>query len=321
MDMVGGGRITKALFRVHRGPASLPSFVSDVGHAWADFVNRHSRDYASTGRAAYPLVAPEGGKEPFEAVLDAFDLGSDHEVYTEGSFGIPAIYLSQWPDRYIHTNFDLAANIDPTVLKRAAFVGAASALTLVNAGPADAAGLLQTLMAAAIQRTAVMYARRAELPAVEAAALTRFHWESEHATLASLDRFLLVPAEARTAATRLLDGLEALAVRPAPLPAAIGAAAVVYRRNPEVRGPMSAFAYDYFTDHYGADRARGVRLLSYQGLRGAGGEYAYEALNFVNGRRTVQEIRDAVSAVYGPIPLDLVAEYLAALEQIEVVRR
>jgi hypothetical protein len=41
----------------------------------------------------------------------------------------------------------------------------------------------------------------------------------------------------------------------------------------------------------------------------------------VNGRRTVQEIRDAVSAVYGPIPLDLVAEYLAALEQIEVVRR
>jgi len=34
--------------------------------------------------------------------------------------------LNDWPDRYIHTNFDTAANIDPTKLKRAAFIGAAS---------------------------------------------------------------------------------------------------------------------------------------------------------------------------------------------------
>jgi hypothetical protein len=30
------------------------------------------------------------------------------------------------PQHYIHTNFDTAANIDPTKLKRAAFIGAAS---------------------------------------------------------------------------------------------------------------------------------------------------------------------------------------------------
>ncbi len=41
----------------------------------------------------------------------------------DSSFGIPAIYMNDWPDRYIHTNFDTAANIDTTKLKRAALYG------------------------------------------------------------------------------------------------------------------------------------------------------------------------------------------------------
>jgi len=40
--------------------------------------------------------------------------------------------------------------------------------------------------------------------------------------------------------------------------------------------------------------------------------YAYEIVNFVDGRRTVGEIRDAVSAEYGPLPVDLVNDYLEA---------
>jgi hypothetical protein len=84
---------------------------------------------------------------------------------------------------------------------------------------------------------------------------------------------------------------------------------------------MSAFAYDYFNDHYGTERAGSIRLLDYEGLRGSGGDYAYEVLNFVDGHRTVSSIRDAVSAIYGPIPVEVVAEYLTALATIDVVRR
>ena len=62
-----------------------------------------------------------------------------------------------------------------------------------------------------------------------------------------------------------------------------------------------------------------LRLPQYRGLRGSGGEYAYEVLNLVNGRRTAQEIRDFVSATYGPVPLEFVVEYLRALESIRVV--
>ncbi len=39
------------------------------------------------------------------------------------------------------------------------------------------------------------------------------------------------------------------------------------------------------------------------------------------GKRTAQEIRDHVSAEYGPVPLELVLEYLQSLEKIGVVKQ
>ena len=76
------------------GPASLPSFVNDVAEAFGEFVNQQSYKYAAGEGAAYPLVAPEGGKEPLMADFADFTMGSDHEVYADSSFGIPAISLT-----------------------------------------------------------------------------------------------------------------------------------------------------------------------------------------------------------------------------------
>jgi hypothetical protein len=101
--------------------------------------------------------------------------------------------------------------------------------------------------------------------------------------------------------------------------AAVGDGRLVFKRNPRIKGTMGAFGYDYFTDKYGAEKARTVRLLRFQGLRGSGSEYAYEVLNLADGGRNVQQIRDDVSAIYGPVPFDLVLEYLRALEEIKVV--
>lgn len=70
---------------------------------------------------------------------------------------------------------------------------------------------------------------------------------------------------------------------------------------------MSAFGYDYFDDRY---KGPAIRLS---------GEYRYEALNLVDGRRTAQDIRDALSAIYVPVPLADVEQYLAALASIGVI--
>jgi len=52
-----------------------------------------------------------------------------------------------------------------------------------------------------------------------------------------------------------------------------------------------------------------------------GGSFAYEALNLVDGARSVQDIRDALFATSGPVPLDEVADYLVTLEKLGLLDR
>lgn len=322
MDMVGGApATTKAVFHVTRGPASLPSFVNDVAESLAAFVNAQSAQFADTGRADVMFHAPEGGKEAWQAQPAEFSLGSDHQVFTDSSFGIPAIYLNDWPDRYIHTNADAAANIDPTKLKRAAFLGAASAYVLASLDDAAVAPLMPVIQAHSLRRAAMMMERRRGLTPDEAGVLTRTYLAQERAIVASVSRFAAVPPAVQAGADKFLEALGALVGVPAPARPAIGDGALVFRRNQQLKGPLSVFGYDYLADKYGEQRAAALRLASYTGARGSGGDYAYEALNLVDGRRTAQEIRDTLSATYGPVPLDVVLEYLKALESIQVILR
>jgi aminopeptidase YwaD len=235
--------------------------------------------------------------------------------------------MNDWPDRYIHTNFDRPDVIDATKLLRAAFIGAASGYFLARASAADAPALERILRNASLQRTATMLARRDALPADEAAHLTRYHLWYERGVLESLSHFFDIPADVRARADARLEDLGRITGAPAaiaaPTTAPTAAGRVVYRRNPDVPGPTSVFGYDYLGAHYGEERTARLRLLSHGGMHGArpvgGGMYAYEVLNLVDGRRTAQDIRDTASAIYGPVPLEFVTEYLEALREIGLV--
>ncbi|HKQ57997.1 MAG TPA: DUF4910 domain-containing protein [Candidatus Eisenbacteria bacterium] len=321
MDMVGGNAETKAVFHVTRGPASLPSFVYDVAEAFGEFLNRETNAFASGRGADFPLVAAGGGKEAALADLAEYTGGSDHDVYCEGSFRIPTIYLNDWPDRYIHTTMDVPANIDPTKLERAAFLGAACGYFLAGVTPADAEALVRNHRARALVRASTMVRRADDLAPAEAANLRRFQLGYERAVAASLERFFPPPAGARAEEVRFLADLERLVGDPGAATTPSGEGAVVFHRNGAVRGPMGVFGYDYLQDHLGRAATDSLKLLAQRGLRGGGGDYAYEVLNLVDGRRTAQAIRDDVSAIYGPVPLEPVVEYLRALETIGILRR
>jgi hypothetical protein len=84
---------------------------------------------------------------------------------------------------------------------------------------------------------------------------------------------------------------------------------------------MSVFGYDYLEDQYGADKTAKLKVFSYRGLWGSSGEYTYEILNLVDGHRTVTQIRNAVAAEFGPIPTEIVAEFLSALAEIGVITK
>jgi len=319
MDMVGGGPETKAVFHVTRGPMSLPSFVHDVAWAFAEFVNEESYKFAATGEAKYPMVAPEGGKEPLRAEYSAYTMGSDHDVYQDSSFGIPAIYLNDWPDRYIHTNFDTAANIDPTKLKRAAFIGAASGYFLANFSIEDVPPADGAIVTGRLLRTAPVIQRRVESIPADFGVLESNSIRYEHGILDSIDAF--APGLGRELSTDWAKTIDDLVGVRATGPEARGVGKTIFHRSKEPRGPLAVFGYDYFTEHAKAAGVATPKLLSYEGLWGSGEEYGYEVLNFADGKRNAQEIRDAVSAEYGPVPLEMVVEYLRALEKIGVVEQ
>jgi hypothetical protein len=320
MDMVGGGEATKAVFHVTRGPASLPSFVNDVAEAMGEFVNAETEALAAGRTTDYPLTAAGGDRRALQAEMADFSMGSDHEVYTDSSFAIPAVYLNDWPDRYIHTQRDLPENIDATKLERAAFIGAATALALAEACPAQAEALWRVSRAQSLRRAARTLWRREGLDADEAAALSRFQLWHERALALSFGRFFEPPAALRRQMDAHLAALEGL-LGPLPREPAPSAGAAVYRRNAEPKGPLTAFGYDYLADRYGEEKARTLALLKHQGARGGGEDYAYEALNLLDGRRPVAAVRDALSAIYGPVPLEAVARYLEALRAVGLVSR
>jgi aminopeptidase YwaD len=312
MDMVGGGPETKAVFHVTRGPMSLPSFVQDVAWAFAEWVNAESYEFAATGKADYPMVSAEGGKEPLRAEYSAYTMGSDHDVYQDSSFGIPAIYLNDWPDRYIHTNFDTAANIDPTKLKRAAFIGAASGYFLAQISLKDSLPSFQAMTVGDLLREALSRSRASNLPRKESCNL--YGSESMYDLFVKYSYRRLSEMPTADFLARDIGGC--------PPETEKGGATPVFRRNTQPKGPLAVFGYDYFgTEWAKLASMKKPQLLEYQGLWGAGEEYAYEVLNFANGKRNAQEIRDAVSAEYGPVPLEMVVEYLKALEKIGVVEQ
>ena len=319
MDMVGGGPITKSIFRISGGPISVPSFISDLGHEIGKFVNEETDGFASGATVEFPLNAPEGGKEPLGALMEGLDMGSDHDVFFEGTWRIPGLYLHDWPDRYIHTNYDLAANIDPTKLKRAAFIGAVSAWYLANMSDDDVPAVLTMLERNALARTSVLLERRLQLSATDAAASADVHFSVERRKVHSVEQFATLTEGDHEAAMGFLAELQTLIAAAEVTPDA-DRNETVYERNSEIQGPMGAFGYSYLSDKYGQDKLGDLRLRRYTGTHGNSGQYVYEALNFVDGQRTVSDIRDWLTTELGPVPLEYVAEYLAALESIDVIR-
>lgn len=320
MDMVGGGPVTKSVFRISGGPISVASFIADLGHEIGHFMNEQTLAFAAGDAVAFPLNAPEGGKEPSLTQMEGLDMGSDHDVFFEGTWRIPGLYLHDWPDRYIHTNYDLAANIDPTKLKRAAFVGAVSAWFLANMSDDDVPAVLAMLERNALKRSAELLENRAHLDAADALTSEAIHFAVERRKVHSIETFAELKEADHEAAVAYLDKLQAL-VKAQPVTGGEPRDNEVYERNPAVAGPMGAFGYSYLSDHYGSDKTSRLRLRSYNGLRGGGGQYVYEALNFVDGEKSVSEIRDWLTTELGPVPLAYVAEYLEALESIDVIRR
>jgi hypothetical protein len=319
MDMVGGGPETKAIFHVSKSPQSLPNFINDIAESFGEFLNKQSDDHASGVKVDFPMVSEEGGKEALHAVLGNFHMGSDFQVFAEGSFSIPAIYLHDWPDRYIHTNYDTPSMIDPTKLKRSAFLGAASAYAIADFGSNDVSNLIAVQKRQVLKRSAQLLSYCELLPQDEQENAMYYFWKYEEGSFNSIKTFASVTSEQEKHYSDFISNLKTTIGLGEPMNIAHDKVNEIYSRNMNIKGPLSVFGYDYFFDYYDTNKET-PKIYSFKGIKGSGGEYSYETLNLVNGKRTALEIRNQLSAEFGPIPFEIVIAYLEALKSINIIR-
>ena len=203
--------------------------------------------------------------------------------------------------------------IDPTKLKRAAFIAALQGWYLANFDSGDIAPVLQLLRANALQRARGLALKLPTLSEQDRTAAFDIHWQVEALKIQSVSGFASPDRTQAAAAVTFIRGLEELLERPSQV-AAHGDERV-FTRNPEIKGTMDAFGYSYLQDHLSADDYAGLTLS---------GAHAYEALNLVDGTRTVSGVRDWLVAEFASatntFALADVAKYLEALEKINVIQ-
>lgn len=354
MDMVGGDPYkSKSMLHVTETPWSLPSFVTDVGELFAETIRAGATAYAEDGNHVEAAVLEDrngapGTRNEFLADQTPYAAGSDHDDYDSSTIAVPSLYLRDWPDIYIHTDHDTLEQIDATKLRRVALLGAASGYTYATIKADEASSLLPFFAARAQRRLAEGFERAQDLAQdtqlppkeawYEARNLMTQMLRREQAELRSFSVYTQSDPEKAAVFGKDLEGqvavlnqwldhsAETRGVRDfqlLPPSRAQSDASRVPVRTAEF-GPLTYQNDDVLLDRLGSERVGKIKLLAGASNRlfraqDQGELYAYEIVNFVDGKRSVGEIRDAVAAEFGPIPLDVVAEYLKACEEAKIV--
>jgi hypothetical protein len=355
-DMVGGNfALTRSVLHITRTPRSLPSCVNKVAEIFGGYAIGGSMKGAMGQGMQDALISPGGSKDSLVADFTPYEMGSDHDVYQEGSFAIPTIYLRDWPDVFIHTNNDIPANIDPTKMKRSAFIAAASGYFLASAGATAAARLAEEVFADAHARIPAVLERTRTLEEAgtegdeEARNMIAKSLELDAAAIASVRMFAPEDRSLEAKVETLIDQLSGawllltgqisqqtkgkrvlFVIEPKETPRtreqrsrnpkeAARAKPNGFRQVPsrKVTGPMTVYYYDYIAERITEEDARVLDRLRAAGQTSM---IQYEILNLVDGKRTVQDIRDYITAAYGPAQPQDVLDYLGVLERIGVLK-
>jgi hypothetical protein len=345
-DMVGESMArNRSFFSVVQTPWSLPTWLNDVMRVYIDWMIETQR-YDDPG-TLLPIWSPTGTRDPFPAVMDAHSGGSDHIVFVDGGVRVPAVMFICWPDMWYHSSGDTTDKSDSTQLKRVVVLSTASAVTLAGAGPAETEKIIAEVGGRGLARLGLDKIR-AERRLREAAAAdlhaaykdarnilaqgfvreaetletTRFFIKTD----AKLGAFLRSQTElleaCRAPFVKALDEAYQARCRTEGIkPQALAATAdetrlakVVPVRTAKMTGPLD------LREYYALDLDKDMRpLLTKLSATES------EIRNFVDGRKSVLQIRDAVAAeaafMNQPAPaLADVEAFLKLLEKIGYVK-
>jgi len=235
---------------------------------------------------------------------------------------------------FLGTQNDTPEVADPTQMRRGVVIAAASVYAIASSGRADISAYIDNALAKAKARLAISELRAHSMlrnadtaqSDYDALCFLRLDYARESQAVQSLadvagndstkdelaKALAVLSEEEKLAEQRLRTNFN---VTSRPLNAADGQ---VPKRSLTIRGPVNFYRPEYgrwwLTDKTGDEHFdRKVPLTR------RGHYVMYEALNFVNGKRTVSEIRDLVSDEFEPIPVQEFSNYFQFLASVGVV--
>jgi aminopeptidase YwaD len=346
-DMVGQYlNKNNSTFFLNLTPHSRPHYVNDVLINLTEFLAANNVQSLENNGFPYPVLSLSGSRDAFRYRITGYTGGSDQVLYNDGAIGVPMPFFLVWPDRYYHTSGDQPEFTDPTQLKRSSFLGAAAAVFLMDDTPEKSRGLAAEAFAGAQARIA-REAKRSfdEIEKAVPEGLNEAHKEAlnfieqayrrEAASLATIkaysrrdplvDRYvdtLIQALASRKEGSRkdVSQFFRSVCEAKNVAPREIGLTAeekaamkVIPVRNPELKGPLGR--------EYLAEQLQGQNVSLDLAINRAAGNTAYEVFNFMDGKNSLLDIRNAVSAEYEPFPLKWVEEFADVLARAGIIKK
>jgi len=337
-DMVGESLLRNfACFHMHATPYSLPSYLNDVVANFIEYVGETNRDNIVHRPVKFikPILSPTGTKDPFFYEIEKYYGASDHDIFLDGGISIPAVGLNVWPDMWYHSNLDRPDKSDSTQFKRVSVIDTAAAIFLATASKKEAYQLLGEVLSRGSSRLGEEERRAYALLSLsapgdlkanfkEARNIVRQAFLREEQALRSVELFAGEGDGFRAYLERICRRLnqkgelstEALKGHYEASAAALGLKAeepqmtAEEKRLSQLVPIRTALMKGYFNRREFARTINGMKLPSYDLRR----YEDFEIRNFIDGKRNVLEIRNAVSAEFRPLPLSDVENYIRVLE-------
>ena len=341
LDMVGEDQEQcKSTLCMDSTPDSLPSYLNDL--VYSNMV-RSNEEYDSAVKIGIPTR--------FRYARTQFSGGSDHAELNEATVGVPCVSLTQWPDLFYHTSMDTIDKVSEDSLQRVGWAVAVSALTLADADElaiCELAGLTASEGMNRISRSVgdasrELYDVRRGSKGVaksDIRKLARYHRSRlahviarEVAAVRSVERidrtagpdgFLgrqisAVKEHGARELSRLEllieaanDGQKVATGRAAETKAERGSRAVVPKRK--FKGTLDS---EMLMEALGEKRYAWHKEA--EGKDNAFSKKMYEALNLADGKRTLHEIVEFISAEYGPTDHRDVLRFMKDLKDARLV--
>jgi len=327
-DMIGEDlHLTGGTFNITCTPDSLPSYLNDVVVNFTKLADR------------LRLESMNGSSHPFAFRVRPFGGGSDHYIFNDGALRVPAVMFGHG-DTFHHTSLDTPDKVDASELRRICFIALGSMYYMANATDAEARAMARLISRNGLARLSADYydtlalmctASSGELHDTYKQLLNVIEHSARRETQAILSTsvFSKKPQNKKDIAhiTNNIKTLEStfrvdadkiykdLCGQKSLKPLKISLTEeeenlrnIVPKRAEDFVCPLQE---SFVTEKLGADALNEVQLPGYSG---------YEALNFVDGHRSLLDIQRAVSAEYGPMEPKNILLFFRVLERAELVQ-